>query len=81
MPEMNYNKLLGRIRECEMTQGGLAEAIGISSGQMSQKIQGAFPFKQTEIVRICDVLRIPSDQIGVYFFTPKVEKTQRGITT
>lgn len=76
MPRMDYRKLLGRLKEKGMTQKELAEVIGISEGQMSQKIQGNFPFKQSEIGSICDVLCIDKSDIGLYFFTPIVEETQ-----
>lgn len=80
MPEMDYGKLSGRIRECGYTQKRLALEIGTSEGQFSQKMQGNYPFKQSEIERICDVLRIESADIGSYFFTPRVEKTQLSST-
>lgn len=76
MPEMDYGKLSGRIRECGYTQKRLAVEIGISESQLSLKMHGNYPFKQSEIGKICDALRIESKEIGSYFFTPKVEKTQ-----
>ncbi len=76
MPTMDYSRLLGRLRECGLTQKELAEIIGISEGQMSQKIQGNYPFKQSEIGSVCDTLGINQTDIGLYFFTPKVEKSQ-----
>lgn len=71
MPTMDYSKLRGRIKECGHTQKSLAEAIGTSEGQFCMKLTGKFPFKQTEIDRICDALQISVDEIGVYFFSPK----------
>lgn len=76
MPEMDYSKLLGRIRERGMTQRTLAQAIGISESQISLKLKGAFPFKQQDIRNICDCLKIEPDEIGAYFFTPKLEESQ-----
>jgi transcriptional regulator with XRE-family HTH domain len=76
MPAMDYSRLLGRLRERGLTQKELAAIVGISEGQMSQKIQGNYPFKQSEIGSVCDTLGIDHSDIGLYFFTPKVEKSQ-----
>lgn len=76
MPEMDYRKLIGKISERGMTQKELASAIHLSESHFSQKIQGRYPFKQSEINAICDCLAIGKDEIGDYFFTPKVEKTE-----
>lgn len=70
MPTMDYSKLRGRIKECGYTQKSLAEPIGISEGQFCQKLTGKYPFKQTEIDRICDCLTISAEEIGPYFFCP-----------
>ena len=77
MPEMDYSKLRGRIAECGMTQKHLAEKIGVSEGQLCQKMSGRFTFKQKEILDICSVLGIDVGQISTFFFCPRVEKAQR----
>ena len=71
MPTMDYSKLKGRIKECGFTQKSLAEEIGTSEGQFCLKLTGKYPFKQTEIDRICDALKIEVGEIGVYFFSPE----------
>lgn len=76
MPEMDYRKLIGRISEQGLTQKQLASLIHLSESHFSQKIQGKYPFKQSEINAICDHLAIDKNEIGDYFFTPKVEKPQ-----
>ena len=76
VPEMDYSKLIGRIRECGYTQKSLARQIHVSESHFCQKLSGNYPFKQTEIERICDALQISAGEIGLYFFTQKVEKTQ-----
>lgn len=70
MPIMDYSRLRGRIAECGFTQKSLAESVSISEGQFCQKMSGKYPFKQTEIERICDVLSIEASEIGAYFFSP-----------
>jgi repressor LexA len=71
MPEMDYNPLRGRITELGLTQKECAERIGISESQLNRKFAGAFAFRQDEIDRLCNLLRIEPPEIGKYFFTPK----------
>lgn len=73
----NYNSLNGRMRELGYTQESLAAAAGMSLSQLSQKLNGHYPFKQTDIQNICVVLNICPADIGRYFFTLGVEKTQQ----
>lgn len=71
MPVMDYTLLRGRIRDCGLTQKELAETVGISEGQLCQKLAGNFVFRQDEIDRICARLNIQPAEIGSYFFLPK----------
>ena len=64
----NYSKLLGRIKECGLTQERLALAIGKDKSTISSKLNGRFPFTTKEIDSICKVLNISNDEIGDYFF-------------
>jgi DNA-binding Xre family transcriptional regulator len=66
--KFNHSKLLGRIRELGFTQKSLAESIGINKGTLSQKIRGNSKFTTEEITRICEILEIPSSEVGAYFF-------------
>ena len=64
----NYSKLLGRIRECGITQEQLAKAIGKNKSTISSKLNNQFSFTQEEMDDICRVLDIPNSEIGEYFF-------------
>ena len=64
----NYSKLLGRIKECGLTQELLAKAIGKNKSTVSAKLNGQFAFTQKEIDEICKVLDISNYEIGDYFF-------------
>ena len=64
----NYSKLLGRIRECGLTQEQLAKAIDKDKSTLSAKLNNQFSFKQEEMDNICRVLDISNDEIGDYFF-------------
>ena len=55
-------KLKGKIVEAGMTQGELAEKIGISQNTLSRKIAGRRDFTIGEIDRICDVLHITENE-------------------
>ena len=71
MPEMNYNFLRGRMRECGLTQKECAVKIGLSEGQLNRKLAGEYDFKQYEIHSLCRILNIDAAEIGRYFFCPK----------
>lgn len=64
----NYSKLLGRMRECGLTQQHLAKAIGINKSTLSSKLKNRFSFSQEEILAICKILNIPICEIGEYFY-------------
>lgn len=64
----NYAKLLGKIRECRITQEQLATAIKKNKSTLSAKLNGRTPFTTDEIDNICRVLDIGNDEIGSYFF-------------
>ena len=69
--EFDYSRLKGRIRELNLTQDEAAIAAGLAKSTFSLKINGHFGFKQDEVLRICDALRIPYDQIHLYFYQIK----------
>lgn len=75
MPKVDYSKLLGRMKERGFTQKMLAAQIGISESHMSQKLNGTYVFKQTEMQDICRILEIDASEIGAYFFSPKSLET------
>ena len=70
--QFDYSKLLGRIKEFGYTQERLAKETGITKVTMNLKLNNKAFFTQPEIERIRKVLCIAYDEIGVYFFTPKV---------
>lgn len=70
----DYSKLLGRIRELGYTQNRLAKHIGIAVSSMCLKLNNKAFFTQPEIEKIRNVLCISDEEIGVYFFTQKVQE-------
>jgi transcriptional regulator with XRE-family HTH domain len=72
----DYRKLTGRIIEKFGTRKAFAEAYGISENAMSQKLSGKMAITTDDIKEWCkpEFLDIPCAEIGVYFFTPKVQE-------
>jgi transcriptional regulator with XRE-family HTH domain len=68
----DYNKLRGRIKEMYGTQDAFAEAIGIGRVSLSEKLNNKVEFKQREINKACDVLKIPIEDMTDYFFKLEV---------
>lgn len=65
----DYSKLLGRLREKQITQSELANKIGLSDTSLNLSLNNKRPFKQSEISCICECLKIPVESIDAYFFT------------
>lgn len=70
----DYSRLRGLAKERGKTQEAIAAVAGMKEATFSQKINNNSEFKQGEILKICEVLSIPHEQIHAYFFTPKVQK-------
>ena len=66
---MNTRKLRGRIRECYETQDAFAKALDMSPATLSKKLVGKTEWDRQEIEEVCNLLRIPVEEIHVYFFT------------
>lgn len=70
----NYSKLLGRMKEYGYTQEKLAQAVGVSVGTMSQKLNNKANFYHPEMQKICELLNITGEDVYFIFFTLEVEK-------
>lgn len=73
----DYDKLRGAIREKFGRQGDFARAMGMHPATLSLKLNNHRDWTRAEIERACDLLGIPREDAGVYFFTLKVVKTQQ----
>jgi len=69
----NYNKLKGRIIEIFVTQSEFAKQMGWSERTMSLKMNGTVYWKQPEIVKAINLLKLDYSDIVVYFFTIEVQ--------
>ena len=63
-----YGKLREKIKTKYPTLKKFAETMGIDSSTLSLKINGLAPWKQPEIEIVCQLLCIPVNEIGEYFF-------------
>lgn len=73
MTKFDYSKLRGKIREFG-TQEAFANAIGISTVTLSERLNNKSQFTQNEINKTVDILKIEPEEIPIYFFTPKVKE-------
>ena len=65
----NYSKLLGLMREKNITQENLAEYVGMSEVTLNKKLNNNSQFKQNEMVSILNVLALPISEVVAIFFT------------
>lgn len=64
-----YDKLRGRITEKYGSAGKLGKALNLSRTSMSLKLNGKRGFTQSDIIKWSELLDIPTDEIGAYFFS------------
>ena len=71
---MNSDLLKGKIREQAMTQGDVAEKIGISLSRFNAKLNnsGGAEFSLGEVRAIKALLQLSAEQVGHIFFDEKV---------
>ena len=66
--QLNLNKLKGRIVEVLGTREVFCEKMGVSHTTLYATLNGKRPFTVNEIIKACEVLDIPHDEIPTYFF-------------
>lgn len=69
----DYSKLSGRIVAKYGTQLNFANAVGLSERSVSLKLNSKIGWKQSEIIKTCNLLDIAVAEIPDYFFTDKVQ--------
>ena len=55
---MQIQKLRAQMALANITQSDLAKACGISENTLTNKVSGRTEFKVSEIIKICEVLKI-----------------------
>lgn len=74
--EYDYSMLRGRIREKIGTEGEFARRIGRTPNFISKVFKNATYLTQQDIELGVNVLDIEPSQIGLYFFTQRVHKSE-----
>ena len=75
--KFDYSKLNGRITEIFNSKKKFAKAMKLSERSISLKLNNQRYWKNNEITTACNLLLIPDNQIGDYFFKPEVQDEQR----
>ena len=65
---MSYSKLRGKIREVFGNNKSFADAIGMDLSSLSAKLNNKSPWKREEIEKACTLLRVPIEDVYLYFF-------------
>lgn len=65
----DYSKLRGKIREKFGTQEKFANCIEMSDQLVSGRLNNQSSWKQSEILRACNALGIPKQNIPDFFYT------------
>ena len=74
--KFDYSKLIGKIKEKYPNRNDFAKLIPLSNNSLSKKLNNKVSFNSQEIFTISRILNINNDDIGSYFYDPKVEKIQ-----
>lgn len=72
-----FKRLRVRFVECDLKQNEVARAAGMAPSTLCSRMQGKQPFTAWEIQRVAEVLGIPREQIGEFFFEPS-PKSRKG---
>ena len=66
--EFKFYKLTGRIIEKFKTRDNFAAKVPMSIPTLINKLSGRVDFKSREVVRFCELLDIPLEQIPNFFY-------------
>ncbi|MGW7932603.1 DUF739 family protein [Staphylococcus xylosus] len=75
----DFSLLNGKIVEKYATQFNFAVALGVSERTLSLKLNNKVPWKNTDIIKTCDLLDIPIKDVYKYFFDKKVQIFERNV--
>ena len=67
-------KLKARILEKYSNQKNFAEAMEMSESTLSRYLAGDNEWKASTMIKAAELLEIPAEQVGTYFFETKVSK-------
>lgn len=64
----NGNLIRGRLGAMKMSLSTFAKLMGISRPTARRKIDGETLFNSKEIEKACEILKIPINEVPLYFF-------------
>lgn len=76
MRRYDYSRLRGRIKEKLGTEGEFAKRIGRTQNYVSKVFRNGTYLGQEDIAAGAEVLDIPINEIGIYFFSQEVHKNE-----
>ena len=71
---MNIERLISKIDEINIPISSIAEKLGISRQAFYNRINGKCEFKISEVEKVCEILRLTSDERSNIFFDDRVDK-------
>lgn len=67
----DFSKLRGRIREMCFSETNFAKEMQLNRSTLSSRLNNMSDFSASEIRRACELLKIPTCEVGEYFFREK----------
>lgn len=71
---MNLKYLNDKIEEIKIPVTTIAERMGISRQSLYLKMRGEREFKTSEVLKLCEILRLTDEEKTLVFFADKVDK-------
>lgn len=68
----DYSNLLGKIKTYFKTQGNFAKEMGMSLSAVNSRLNNKIDWTPEEMIKACELLFIPLEEIYLYFFVEKV---------
>lgn len=73
----DYTRLTNKITEIFSCDVNFAIKMGFSERTLSLKLNNKSEWKQTEIIKACNLLGIAVSEVDIYFFTLKVQRIEQ----
>lgn len=67
MSRGKYSYLSGRLRQLDMTQSDVAEALGLKQAAVSHRFTGRTPWSCTEMYEVLALVKAPPEDLHLYF--------------
>lgn len=77
MSQFNYGSLLWKIDHKFETRTAFCKEIGITTPTFYRYMNGGSSMPSDVILKTCEALSIPKDEIGFYFFMPNVDERKQ----